>query len=213
MKKFLALLLSAILILGVFAGCGNAAKPGETTAETTAPAAKPAGTLYLSFGPTIEVAYDDAGNVLQITGTNEAGKTIADASADQVGKACVFAARKFLRYASDNKLLGDAKSMVVRVGIGDPLPDDEFLSTIVTDCQYLADEESTGIWLMQLTQEALDSDGNMTPAAAKKLAARFLEVEESALVGDDTITQGAYIYTGADKSCSVDAFTGLVTKK
>lgn len=215
MKRTLALLLCVILVLGLFVGCSKDAADSTTTAATEASTepAEPAGTLYLSFGPTLEVVYDDAGNVLQITGTNEAGKTIANESAEQVGKGCVFAARKFLRYASDNKLLANAKNMVVRVGNGDPLPTEDFLDTIVTDCQYLADEECTGIQLMQLNKDDLGADGNMLPATAKRLAARFLGVEEAQVTGDDNIVDGTYIYTSGDTSCAVDAFTGLVTKK
>ncbi|MBQ8797569.1 MAG: hypothetical protein IJZ56_05195 [Oscillospiraceae bacterium] len=212
MKKSLALALSIILILGLFVGCNKDAADSTTTAATEAPA-EPAGTLYLSFGPALEVSYDDAGNVLQITGTNEAGKTIAAESADQVGRGCVFAARKFLRCASDNKLLGDAKSMVVRVDNDDPLPTEDFLDTIVTDCQYLADEECTGIQMMKITVDDLDSDGNILPATAKRLAARFLGITESDLQGEETVVDGFYNFSCGDATCAVDAFTGLVTKK
>ena len=215
MKRMFALLLCIILVLGLFVGCNKDAADSTTTAATEASTepAEPAGKLYLSFGPTLEVVYDEAGNVLEITGINESGKTIAAESVDLLGRGCVFAARKFLRYASDNKLLGDAKDMVVRVGNGDPLPTEDFLGTIVTDCQYLADEECTGIQLMQLNEDDLGADGNILPATAKSLAARFLGVEEAQVTGDDNIVDGAYIYTNGDTSCAVDAFTGLVTKK
>lgn len=221
MKKIFALVLSVILVLGLFVGCNrDAAEDTGTDANTVATTTgniyeeyTPAGTLHLAFSGALEIVYDDEGNVLQITGTNEIGQTIAAACADQTGKGCVFAARKILRYASDNKLLGDAKSMVVRVGKGDSLPSEDFLDTIVTDCQYLADEECTGIQMMKVIIDDLDSDSNIIPEAARMLAARFLGVEESALEGDDNIVDGTYIYTSGDKGCAVDVFTGLVTKK
>lgn len=215
MKRILAMLLCVILVLGLFVGCNKEEAAPTTTAATEASTepAEPAGTLYLAFGPALALVYDEEGKVLQIAGTNEAGKTIADTCADQVGRGCVFAARKFLRYASDNNLLGDAKSMVVRVGNSDPLPTEDFLDTIVTDCEYLADEECTGIQLMKITVDDLDSDGNMIPETARALAARFLGVTESDLQGEETVADGFYSFSCGDASCTVDAFTGLVTRK
>ena len=214
MKKILALLLGAILILGLFAGCNQNEADNTTTAATTEAAtepAVPAGTLYLSFGPTFEIVYDRDGNALEITGTNEEGQTIAANCTDQIGKGCVFVARKFLRYASDNKLLGNAKNMVVRLDMSDPLPSEDFLDTIVTDCQYLADEECTGLQLTKIDSDDLTCDGNLTLETARMLAARFLGVGETDLIDPEAITEGFYIFSSCDASCAVDAFTGLVT--
>lgn len=216
MKKILALTLGAVLILGLFAGCNQNGTDNTTTAATTEATTEPAvsaGTLYLTFGPAFEIVYDENGNALQITGTNEAGQTIAANCADQIGKDCVFAARKFLRYASDNNLLGDAKNMVVRLDMSDPLPSEDFLDTIVTDCQYLADEECTGLRLMKIVSDNLTCDGNLTPETARVLAAHFLGVAETDLSDPGAITDGCYNFSGGDASCAVDAFTGLVTKK
>lgn len=214
MKKILALLLGAILILGLFAGCNqNMANntTTATTAEATTEPAVPVGTLYLSFGPAFKIIYDRDGNALEITGTNEEGQTIATNCADQIGKGCVFVARKFLRYASDNNLLGNAKNMVVRLDMSDPLPSEDFLDTIVTDCQYLADEECTNLQLMKIDSDDLTCDGNLTLETARILAARFLGAEETDLVDPEAITDGLYTFSSCDASCSVDAFTGLVT--
>lgn len=217
MKKITALILCAVMLLGLFAGCNKKDTAESTTASTINDIyedATPAGTLYVSFGAAIEVIYDDEGNVLKITGTNEVGKTIAAACNEQLGKGCVFAVRKMLRYASDNNLLGDAKSMVVRVGAGDPLPADDFLDTIATDTQYLADEECTGIQMMRLEEDDdLDSAGNLIPEAARLLAARYLGVAEEALSGEETIVDGLFTFSCGEKSCTVDAFTGLVSAK
>lgn len=218
MKKFFAILL-ALAVLFAFAACGSTqapAKTPETTAapETTAPEATepavPIGTLYVSFSGTMELTYDKDGNALEIKGTNEVGETLATAAQNQVGKGCVFALRSILRNASDNNLLGDAKSMAVRVGAGDPLPKENFLEEIQTDCQYLADEECTGIQMKILHGDKLDAQGNLTLDTAKMLAARHLDVKPEELTGADAPVDGAYTFTCGDKSCTVDVFSGMV---
>lgn len=210
MKKWIAILLAMMLLLS-FAACGETA---ETPTPTTEPkVAEPMGTLYVTFGAKLELVYDTEGNALSITGTNEMGKTLAAAKQDQVGKGCVFALRAILRYASDNNLLGDAKSMVIRVGIGEQLPKENFLEEIATDCQYLADEECTGIQMFTAADDKLKEDGKLTPTAARTLACRFMDALEEEVVSDETLTNGAYTFACGDKTVTVDAFSGLVTAK
>ena len=211
MKKLLALLLTAMLIVSM-AACGETAAPPATTTEpTTAPA--PVGTLLVTFGAAMELVYDVDGKVISITGTNELGKTIAEAKQDQLNTGCVYALRAILRYAVDNNLLGDAKNMVVRVGKGDPLPKEDFLTEICTDCQYLADEECTGIQMIQLSGDKLNEEGNLTADTAKALAVRFLGAEAAEVTGTDAPVDDLYTFTWSDKTVTVHAFTGLVTAK
>ena len=214
MKKFLALMLSAVMILSLLAGCGGNSNT-ETTAATTeaTKAAEPVGTLIITMGACFELVYDEEGNALEIKGTNETGKTIAENCQQNVGRGCVFAARSILRYASDNNLIGDAKTMAVRVKQGDPLPSEDFLTTIITDCQYLADEESTGIRMVLLADNALDANGNLTAETAKRMAARFLNGTEETLTGEDTPSEGIFTYSFEGKTCTVDAVTGFVAAK
>ena len=222
LKKTFALLMCAVLLLGILAGCNKA--PANNTAATdtetyTAPSGDifeeytPAGTLYITFGAAVEIIYDDTGLALQITGTNQVGKVLAEAVQNQLGRGCVFVARALIRYASDNKLIGDARSVALRLGEGDVAPSSDFMSTIATDCQYLADEECTNLRMYVLVDDRLNEDSNLTAAIAKTLAARFLSVEEAALTGGDAIVDGVYTFTAGDKSCTVDAFTGLVAAK
>ena len=235
LKKTIALILCAVVALCLFAGCNKqdaaSTTPGTTagttpgtTVGTTATTSTepttniyeestPAGTLYLTFGAAIEIIYDDEGRALQISGKNEAGKAIANACQNQLGKECVFAARAILRYTSDNQLVGDAKTVAVRVGKGEATPDAEFLDTIVTDCQYLVDEECAGLRLVKIGEERLTEDGELTLDAAKRLAFYFLNIPEADITGNNEPVDGVYTLTGGEKSCTVDAFTGMVTAK
>ena len=223
MKKLFALLLAALMILSM-AACGDEAqvdreekKPEtteasvpETTEATEPKVSEPMGTLYVTFGAKMELVYDAEGNALSITGTNELGQTLAEAKQDQVGKGCVFALRAILRYASDNNLLGDAKSMVIRVGIGEKLPKENFLEEIATDCQYLADEECTGVQMFTADGDKLEEDGKLSVTSARALARRFMGALDEDVVSDETLVNGAYTFTCGDMTVTVDAFSGLV---
>jgi len=217
-KRIFAFLL-ALTAIFAFSACGKTEAPVKTpettaTAETTAPEATetavPIGTLYVSFSGTMELTYDKDGNALEIKGTNQVGETLAAAAKNQVGKGCVFALRSILRNASDNNLLGDAKSMSVRVGAKDPLPKEDFLEEIQTDCQYLADEECTGIQIKILHGDKLDAQGNLTLDTAKMLAARHLDVKPEELTGSDVPVDGVYTFTCGEMGCTVDIFNGMV---
>ena len=210
MKKFLALCLAILALVSVLSGCNeNKAEPTETTEAK----ATPAGTLYVSFGAALEIVYDDAGKALQITGTNEIGKVLAEAKQDQLNMRCVFVLRAILMHAIDNGLLGDAKTAAVRVGANDPLPAEDFLDEIIQDCQYLVDEELTGIDMISLAGDKLGEDGNLTCEAAKALAGAYLDVEAADLGGEQTPVDGVYTFTAGERNCTVDAFTGLVIGK
>ena len=213
MKKWIAMLLALMPVLSL-AACGEEA-PAPTTPPTTAATeakeADPAGTLYVAMGGTLELVFDNEGNALTITGTNEVGKTLAAAGQKQIGKGCVFVLRTILRYASDNNLLGDAKSMVLRIGVGEELPTADFLEVIATDCQYLADEECTGVQMYRAIDDKLDDNGNLTAAAAKFLAGRFMGVTAEEVSGEETIADGFYTFSCGDMTVTVDAFTGLVS--
>lgn len=209
MKKILALCLALAALLGVLSGCDQTTiEPTETTpvTEATEPA-EPAGTLYVSFGAALELVYDETGVALQMTGTNEAGKALADAKQDQLNKGCVYVLRSVLRYAIDNDLLGDAETVAVRIGKDDPLPTEDFLDTIVQDCQYLIDEELAGLDMISFVGDQLAEDGNLTYASAKKLADTFLGADAS---GEEIPADGVFTFTAGEKTCTVDAFTGLV---
>lgn len=215
MKKLFAILLALAMVFAL-AACNQADTPDTTAAPTTAPTEKvsePIGTLYFTFGAAIEMVYDEEGEVLELTGKNEAGNAIAAACQNQLGKECVFAARAILRYVSDNQLIGDARTVAVRVGKGDPLPDAEFLETIITDCQYLADEECTNLKMVKIHDERLTEDGELNLDAAMRLASYFLGAQEADITGNNEPVDGVYTLSSGEKSCTVDAFTGLVTAK
>lgn len=207
MKKLIAILL-CISMLCAFAGCG-AEKPAETTEATDV--AVPVGTVVATLGSTVfELVYDSEGVALELKGGNEAGDQIAANCQQYVNRACVHGIRGLMRYCSDNNLIGDAKTFSIRVRHGDPLPEETFLETIVTDTQYLADEECTGVRMVMLDETRLTGEGLIDEDTAAYMGALYLQVDVTEVsvgqLGEDHI----YTVTGGDMSCTVNADTGLV---
>ena len=78
-RKVLAAVSSlAVLAAVLLTGCMNPA--GESLADT--------GILTLRVNPEIEIAYDQDGNVLELTGKNDDGANIVAAYTDYKGKSC-----------------------------------------------------------------------------------------------------------------------------
>lgn len=206
MKKLVCVLLCIGLMLS-FAGCG-AEKPAETTAATEA--AVPVGSVIVAVGAVFELVYDKEGVALELKGLNEAGEEIAAACQQYVNRACVHGIRGLVRYISDNNRIGDAKTCSVRVRQGDPLPEDTFLETIITDTQYLADEECTGIRMVLLDASRLTDEGLIDEDTAAHMASLFLQVAVTDVTVGELNAEKLYTVTAGDLSCTIDAVTGLV---
>lgn len=207
MKKFFALLLAALTVL-TFAACGKT----ETPETTAAPVAETAGKLTIAFGAVVEIVYDETGKLISLNGINETGEKIAAGCTGFEGRDVVHCVRSLLRYAVDNQLLGDAKTMSVRMHKDNKIPDEEFLPTIIQDTQYLADEECTGIRMVSVALEDLDENGNIGLEKAKHMAMVYLGATMTAdLGGDEEPADGAYTFEYEGVSCTVNAVTGLVT--
>lgn len=219
MKKYLTLAVCLLILLSLLVGCGNTTAPAETPTETTTETtpktttATPGGTLLLSMGDTYELVYDAAGKILEVNGTSENSKKIAADLQQQVGRDCVYGARALMNYYISQQLLDNIKTMAVRVGFGDPLPSEDFLTTCVNDTQLLAFEEDTAVQIVEISGSSLDDKGLLLPETAKKLAALHLGVTPEELTGEDTVEDNLYTYSFDEMTCIVDAFTGLAIEK
>ena len=221
MKKLSALLICAILIIHLLAGCGNTANPAETTPDTTTEATTevilsdttPAGTLMLSMGETYELVYNKDGQILELNGTSEKSKVIVTGLQHYVGRDCVYGARGILNFYISQHLLGDIRTMAVRVGFGDPLPRTDFLTVCVNDTQLLALEEDTKVKVIEIGSDRIDENGLLLPEAARELACPYINATPELLEGEDVPTDNLYSYSYGGIACTVDAVTGLVVGK
>ena len=212
MTRILAVLLALALALSV-AACGNAQESNDTPETTVAPVANAAGKLTVAFGALVEITYDETGKLLKLEGTNDTGKTIVAACTGFENRDVVHCVRALLRYASDNQLLSGVKTMCVYINKDSAVPSEEFLPTIIQDTQYLADEECTGVRMVGVGPEDLDSQGFIGLERAQHLAMLFLGATMTAdLSGDEEIaSNNTYTFDYEGAACVVDAATGLVT--
>ena len=82
-KRIFALLCCGCLLAGLFTGCKKQTQDEESIYEKYTPA----GTIYLHFGPELNVLYDDTGMILRISGDNNTGRRIATCCTDQLFQA------------------------------------------------------------------------------------------------------------------------------
>lgn len=93
-KKIIASLLLLVLLLGL-PGCSP-----HTTEESIQPAQQ-AGTVILSVNPAVEIAYDDNGLVMDITGLNQDGLYLAANKDDLIGLPCLVALHTLIAEIND----------------------------------------------------------------------------------------------------------------
>lgn len=207
-KRIIALLGCAVLLLGLLSGCKKEPAAGNIYEDYT-----PAGTLFLNFGASMEIVFDDEGNTLQILGTNPDGKLIATNSTSYLGEHCYVAAWKGLEYGIKNNLTGSVPLMVLRLDKGEIPPEDDFLLSMAAACQELADSLSVKIQVFALEGDQLDSEGLLTTETAKTLAAAAFGCTAADISGDVSTANGVYTLSYNGKTCTVDTFSGVVTLK
>lgn len=207
-KRIIALLGCIVLVLSMFSGCKKKEADGSIYENFT-----PAGTLYIDFGVSIEVVYDDEGKALQLVGTNQAGKQAATNCTRFLGKPCSAVVWKLLEYSVKNKLTGSTPLMVIRLDKTDVPPSDDFLTAIATPCQQLSDRMNAGIRVFAPEGEQLDEEGQLTSQTAKALAAVRFGCAETDITGGEALADGVYTFTCNGKTCTVDAFSGVTTLK
>ena len=207
-KRIFALLCCGCLLAGLLTGC----KKETTDKESIYEKYTPAGTVYLHFGPALSVLFDDTGMILRISGDNNTGRRVATCCKDQEFKSLTEGVPALVQYAIDNKLLDDAKTMVIRVGEGESPSSETLLEDLAKLSQTKFDGKGLSVKTFFVMPDALTTDGYLPSGVAAQVAAVYLECEV-ANVTCSPLTEGVYTVTYGEKSCTVDGFTGGVTMK
>ena len=209
-KKLIAMILSVLMLLGLFAGCTPATNDAPETTEAIQ-GSSPVGVLLVSMGAEFQIGYDAEGFAISITGTNDAGRTAAATVTGVTGRDCVHAVRSLLESVAEQKLSGNAKDLVIRLGVESEVPYEGFLQNIGNDVQLKSDELGAGLMVKLLTEKELTEEGFINVATAKELVAKHAGLEDAAVLeGAEEVVDGAYTFTFGEDVATVDASTGHV---
>ena len=224
MKKFLAILMCAVLVLGAMAGCsekkesaGQVNVPGATDQAgegVNTPIA--AGMLVLNANGAINISYDADGLVLNVEGVDDNGQTLAVEYVDFLGKSCSDAVCDLIANSIHNGFMtAEENYVVIKLAAGSVLPDANFVEDIQMDAQQAMEAAGCTAQLVVLTLDNLDDEGYIDLDSAKKLICAYMAVESyDVLDGAAEHSEGLYNFrvTAGERveELIVDGVTGDV---
>lgn len=196
MKKFLAIVMSAVMLLGLFAGCGKTEPtPTDPTGENLSTPVS-AGLLVLNAAAALNISYDADGLVLSVEGIDDNGSTLASEYTDYLGKSCSDAVCDLIAASVHSAFLTPEENYVmIKQAVGSTLPGATFLETIQKDAEAVLDTLGSTAMLVLLTEENLDENGYINLDAAKELVLAHLSVESfDVLDGSPSPINGQYSF-------------------
>lgn len=216
MKKIFAILIAAVMLLGLLAGCGNdTSTPTNTTADSVAnPTA--AGLLVLNTGAALNITYDADGLVMDIEGADDNGSILAGEYSDYLGKSCSEVVCDLIGNSIVQQLLtGDVHYVMIKLALGSSTPGATFIETIQKDAENALTTGGSDAKLVVLTTDRLDENGYIDLDAAKDVALAALALDDfDVLDGTVTPIEGKYNFSITAGSLEgryiVDAVTGAV---
>ena len=186
MKKFLAIFMCAMLVLGAMAGCseketsadqGNA--PGVTNQAgegVNTPVA--AGMLVVNANGAVNVSYDADGLVLNVEGIDDNGQSIAVEYVDYLGKSCSDAVCDLIALSIHSGFMSAEENyIVIKQAVGSVVPEANFIEDIQLDAQQAMEAAGCTAQLVVLTLDNLDDEGYIDLDSAKKLICAYMAVE------------------------------------
>jgi len=227
MKKMLALLLSAIMIIGLLAACGDDISKGDTKlpvgtdegTQTTAPVTTfTTGELTVNAGAAFVITFDAQGLVLRIDGADERYKEFLEFLYDDsalVGTSCADAISEIIKSAGVKGYLAEAGFVAIKQDHKAGLPDPAFLENVQRSAQSALDTAAPEVALVMITAEQLDANGMIGLPTAKVLVEKFLGVESlTNFDGTSEPINGVYSFTagvdGREEQVLVNAVIGSV---
>lgn len=203
-------------------GCGTT---GQTTAAVTAPAesaAEVAGYVLMSVNPEIEIAYDGAGDVVELEGVNEDGKNVLADYGSYQGRPVYEVMGELVREIDDDGYFaggvgGREKNIVLKVAEGSAYPSDDFMERIAESVKVSAGECGLGSGAYAVGTDRLDDDGLIGIEAAKEIVLGQLGIDPATATFrdheyelDDGVYELEFVADGIEYDYEVDARTGKV---
>ena len=225
MKKILAIILSVVMVLCLFAGCSKeTAKKAPSGGESTAPSGdtKPGetdknvtGSLLVNVNAAVTLTYDKTGMVLEIKAANDEGENLlATYTEDYTGYSCADVVGKIIKdcHAINQ---GNTYGVVIKQNKGSANPEDKFMEKLKAAAEEDLKQIQSKAALVVLSADELQGEGFIAPKDAKLLVQSFLGAEVlDGFVGGDQPINGYYSFVvtfdGEEEVVHVNATTGSV---
>lgn len=216
-KKFIALILGAVMLLGMLAGCGEPATEPEQSKTPHSQSPILSGMLVLSVQAAFEISYDQNGMVMELNSANEEGEAIVSAYTDFAGKSCSAVVKDLIAATAEATLLRNARNVVLKLAIGSQLPTETFLESLANDAATAVADNSGTAFVVAIGLDGLDEEGYINAENAQNLLKNELGVTAfDSYNGDTTPRNDCYtVYVKADgveASYLINAVTGLITE-
>lgn len=193
-NKVLALVLCAVMLLGILAGCNEGGQ------EATGPATgnnhevpEIYGTIMLNANACVDISFDKDGKVLNIQEVDHDGSQLLADYAGYLQTSCVEVVKDLVAISCQLELLtSEFNDIVIKQHPGSKLPSETFLEELAKAAKE-ASEVSVSV--MVLTEEDLDAEGNILPKSAYDVLQCALQVDKFDLIdSDEVLVEGVYTF-------------------
>ncbi len=230
--KLFGLALTAALTLTALTACssgtGTPASGGSDSTPDTAqqPSSASVGTVLLSVNPEIEMDYDEAGNVVALTGLNDDGRAVLASYSDYAGKPCTAVIGELVDEINaggyfDTTIEGRERNIVLKLERGSQYPNDQFLNELAEAVRLVVEAGQIGSQTVTLDSDDYDDAyadrGYISAQAAQNILStqlgrndiQFVEKEYDL---DDGEYEVEFVMDGVEYEYEVNAVTGKVTE-
>lgn len=221
MKKIIALLLVAVMAMGVFAACGkDSGNDTPTHAEGFENMQTPeaAGSLLINAAATLSITYGADGLVLNMEGINDDGVELVQMYAEEhFGSSCTDVVNQVVIDCVQKNYMFDTNYVVIKQNKGSALPGTNFLDSVESAAQRALDTVESKAALVLITEENVSEEGYIDLVTTKVLVEKYLGIEKlDGFDGTDKPIDGMYAfdvtYDDMEERVSVDAITGAVSQ-